>query len=164
MKSQNIISIAVLIVLSIIIYQTFFSQNVVSVKEVVTVDSSRTIDTNTVDKKIKIEGIKGIEKPLQDKAVIKKIVEKGIDTSKVKPVIIESETIVDKDSNSVKFSYIPSLKEFDFEGLIKEKIIHIRDSIKVYIERTEYLEVPFYEDPWFWSTLASIALLILALI
>jgi hypothetical protein len=81
----------------------------------------------------------------------------------VKTVVASADTVIKKDSSKIGVKYFfPPLNYFEVDLDLKEKVITkqvtILDSVTVEVKK------PFYEDHWFWTSIAAIAVLIASLL
>lgn len=152
MKIKDLIYISFIIVVGIFAYLEFTKDPVVEIKETKTVDTVRVVDTLFVDRKIEV---------LKWKAKIDTLYR---DSSQLPQLVASADTLIQKDSAQIKVKYFfPPVNKFDLDINIKEKIVHIIDSVKVTIEREKLIEPPFYKNNWFYSTVGALILLVLSL-
>lgn len=150
MKLKDLIYISFIVVVGVFAYIEFTKEPIVEIKETKTVDTVRVVDTLYVDKPVQI---------VKWKAKIDTVYKDNIPQ-----IVASADTLIEKDSAQVKVKYyFPPVNKFDLDINVKERIIHIVDSVKVTIEKEKIVEPPFYKDNWFYSTVGAVILLILSL-
>ncbi len=165
MKANDILNtaltLAVLLTIVLALKFLFFPSPVpVNVADTLIQRDTTTVhDTLFIPQSINISKLKAkLSREIKDSLMIYFNQHPGKDSSDL--LIAYADTTIQKDSNSIKVSYyFPPYNYFDIALNIKQKIIKEFQTITEL--KTVTVDLPFYKQITFWTTIASIFLLFL---
>lgn len=163
MKANEILNItlglAILIIIGLAVKMIFFAPDPVHVVDTVTVRDTTTVhDTTFVPKSVNISKLKAkLSQQIKDSLTIY-FNQSGKDTAHA--LFAMADTTFKKDSSKISIRYyFPPLNFFAATFDLKEKIIHELQTITE--TKTVTIELPFYRQITFWTTIGAILLIFL---